>query len=136
MKKIYIALAIVLILGVGFVVITQIVFKGDYYRQFERKVSFQNCPAYFYLTGEYSGAVPEIAAIESEVRSLGFQKTGVKQLESKKIQVIIAGIGEIDSTQMAAVSERVSGALSKLENFQLLETVSTSATKARSCPLD
>ncbi len=132
MKKIYIALAIVLILGVSFVVVIQIRGGGELYTQTQRLLA-KTCPAYFYVTGEYTGTVPEVAAIKTEVNSLGFEKTGVKQLENKKIQVIIAGV---DDTQMADVSERVSSALSKLGNFQLLETVGTGASKARSCPLD
>ena len=135
MRKIYIALAVVLILGVSFLFITQILFRGDYYRQIERKFFYKNCPAYVYITGEYIGTAPEVAAIESEVRSLGFEKIGVKQLENKKIQMIIAGV---DDTQMAAVSERVGSALSKLGEFQVEEmaTGSNSVYKARSCPLD
>lgn len=132
-KKIYIIVGIALTIGVGFVVITQILFRGDYYRQFERKVFYKNCPAYVYLTGGYTGTVPDITAIESEVRSLGFEKTGVKQLENKKIQVIVAGI---DGAQMATVSERVGSALSKLGEFQVEMTSGTSAYKAKTCPLD
>ena len=133
MKKIYIALGIVLVVGIGFVVVTQILFRGDYYRQFEQKVFYKNCPAYVYVTGKYAGATPEIAVIKSAVGSLGFEKAGVEQSGDKKIVVIIAGE---DIAQMTAVSEKVGSELSKQGDFQVERVSGNSAYKAKTCPLD
>ena len=133
MKKIYIALGIALAIGVGFVVVTQILFRGDYYRQFERNVFYKNCPAYVYLTGEYAGATPEIAVIQSAVDSLGFEKAGVEQSENKKVVVIVA---VEDIAQMTAIRERVGSELSKQGDFQVESVSGNSAYKAKTCPLD
>src|SRR3989338_5624042 len=133
MKKVYIALGIVLTVGVGFVVVTQILFRGDYYRQFERNVFYKNCPAYVYITGEYAGAAPGIAVIKSAVDSLGFEKAGVEQSGDKKIVVIITGK---DIAQMTAIGEKVGSELSKLGDFQVESVSGNSAYKAKTCPLD
>lgn len=133
MKKIYIILGIVLAIGVGFVVVTQILFRGDYYRQFERNVFYKSCPAYLYITGEYAGATPDIAVITSAIDSLGFEKADVKQSEDKKIVVVIAGK---DVAQMTAISEQVDSELSKLGDFQVESMSGNSAYKAKTCPLD
>ena len=132
MKKIYIALAIVLVLGVGFVVVTQILFRGDYYRQFERNVFYKDCPAYVYITGEYAGTAPELAVIKSAVDSLGFEKEDVSQLEDKKIKVIVAG----SDSQMSIINDTVSNTLSKLGDFQIEKMEGGGAYKATTCQLD
>ncbi|MDP2655715.1 MAG: hypothetical protein Q8P17_04310 [bacterium] len=132
MKKIYITLGIVLATGVGFVVVTQILFRGDYYRQFEQKVFYKNCPAYVYITGEYTGITPEIAVIKSAVDSLGFEKVDVSQLEDKKIKVIVAG----SDNQMNAMNDKVNGALSEFGDFQIEKMEGGGAYKAKTCPLD
>lgn len=132
MKKIYIVLVIVLGLMISFVVITQIIYKGEYYRRIERLLLYKNCPAYVYITGEYTGTVPEVSVIESEVRSLGF-KVSVKQLEDKKINVIVAGKSD-DQTE--AVYEKVNSALSKLGDFQIEKMEGGGASRAKTCPLD
>jgi len=133
MKPIYIIVGIVLAIGVGFVVVTQILFRGEYYRQFEQKVFYKNCPAYVYITGEYTGATPEIAVIQSAVDSLGFEKSGVEQTGDKKIVVIVAGK---DIAQMTALSEKVGSELSKQGDFKVESVSGNSAYKAKTCPLD
>lgn len=131
MKKIYIVLGIILVIGIGFVVVTQILFRGDYYRQVERKFFYKDCPAYVYITGEYTGTVPELSVIKSALDSLGFEKVGVSQLEDKKIQVIVAG----SDNQMNVINDKVSNTLSKLGDFQVEEMVGGGAYKAKICQL-
>ena len=132
MKKIYIVLASILVIGVGFVVVTQILFRGDYYRQFERNVFYKDCPAYVYITGEYTGTAPELAVIKSAVDSLGFEKEDVSQLEDKKIKVIVAG----SDSQMSIINDTVSNTLSKLGDFQIEKMEGGGAYKATTCQLD
>ena len=133
MKKIYITLGIVLIIGIGLVAVTQILFRGDYYRQFERSVFYKNCPAYVYITGEYAGATPGIAVIKSAVDSLGFEKAGVERSGDKKIVVIVA---VEDIAQMTTIREKVDSELSKQGDFQVERVSGNSAYKAKTCPLD
>lgn len=132
-KSISIAVGIVLTVGIGFVVVTQILFRGDYYRQLERNIFYKDCPAYTYITGEYTGATPEIAVIQSVVDSLGFEKAGVEHSGDKKIIVTIAGK---DIAQMTAISEKIGSELSKQGDFQVESVSGTSAYKAKTCPLD
>ena len=133
MKKICIILGIVSTIGIGFVVVTQILFRGDYYRQFERNVFYKNCPAYVYITGEYAGATPGIAVIKSAVDSLGFEKAGVERSGDKKIVVIVA---VEDIAQMTTIREKVDSELSKQGDFQVERVSGNSAYKAKTCPLD
>lgn len=132
MKKIYIVLGIILGIGIGFVVVTQILFRGEYYRQVERKFLYKDCPAYVYITGEYTGTEPELSVIKSALDSLGFEKVGVSQLEDKKIQVIVAG----SDNQMSIINDKVNNTLSKLGDFQVEEMVGGGAYKAMTCRLD
>ncbi|MDP2655431.1 MAG: hypothetical protein Q8P17_02765 [bacterium] len=132
MKKIYIALASVLVIGIGFVFVTQIVYKGEYYRRIEQSLLAKTCPAYVYITGEYTGTAPELSVIKSAVDSLGFEKVGVSQLEGKKIEVIVA---ESDN-QVNAINDKVNGALSELGDFQIEKMEGGGAYKAMTCRLD
>ena len=129
MKKLFLVVGIVLGLVIGFVVITQIVYRGDYYRQVERWLIYKNCPAYIYLKGEYIGTIPELSVIKSEVDSLGFAETDVSKSEDKKIVVVIAGKSN-DQT----VIDKVRSALLKLGNFQEEEMTGVSAEKMKTCP--
>lgn len=132
MKKLFLVVGIVLGLMIGFVVITQILFRGDYYRLVERQFFSKDCPAIVYITGEYTGTAPEVAVIESEIRSLGF-KTSIKQSEDEKINIIVAGKSD-DQTE--AVIEKARSVLLKLGNFQEEIITVAGGGKAKTCPLD
>ena len=132
MKKLFLVVGIVLGLAIGFVVITQILFRGDYYRLVERQFFSKDCPATVYITGEYTGTAQEIAVIESEIRSLGF-KVSIKQSEDKKINVIVAGKSD---DQMEVVIDKVRSALLRVGNFQEEIITVAGGGKAKTCPLD
>lgn len=133
MKKLFLVIGIVFVFVIGFVVITQIVFRGDYYRQIERWLIYKNCPAYIYLKGEYTGTIPELSVIESEIHSLGFEQVSIKQSEDKKINVIVA---EKNDSQMETVIDKVRSTLLKLGDFREEEMTSYGAYKAKTCSLN